>query len=677
MHTDMKYFKDLKGKTPITEGGTNGHLAHIFEDGSLTFSQMYDIFAKVFSGKVELREKIDGFAFTVTMRDGVLYSSRNKSELKSPLNFEQTIQKFSNRPPVIKNAFITSFSDMNTALQALSPEEQNNIFNNGKNFLSFEIVSPGAKNIVNYGSKAIIVMHGINIYDENWIKTSDDPAKAKLLYDYFEKHNVLNQSTYAIQGPVVLKIKSSMSAADALNELKADLKTLLGPLPANTTLLKYVVTKITPQLKQLAVGAGIGDVINDTVVADLVSRSGNPLGLQKVSAADVVAHVTELADSTTDKGQIKSFIKNISAAIGPIIDEASMPIWMLVVKAGTLLIKCLDGFIAADQSEGAKELTRQLDDIINTDAKQQLTPANLVRFSKALDRLDKFNREVFGTEGVVFTYHNKIYKLTSTFGPLNQLLGLFSRLTPRDDAPTQADESILAESDDDTQLAGKMPVVATNVNKDLAYVVFIPGSFKPPHLGHINMIQAYAKKQFGLGTTVQVIVSDPKKAKRKLIDGQEITAEAAKAALTFVLDKLGLTNVQIAIASNPPKYIMDTIMDNADAYKRKGVIIGMSSKDGSSKYDSIISSMLTYMYDNNINQGANDRTVFVDPSASMIAPVTDGNTNINATDLRSVLSNVISNNMSDDQIVQQLKPFLPSMLSSQDILTYFKYLQLK
>ena len=122
-------------KKPILEGGANSHLQHIFESGELTFAELIDIFNNVFSGKIEMREKVDGFAFTVTMKDGTLYSARNKTELKNPLNLQQTIQKFSDRSPDIRNAFITSFNDMNSALQALSKAEQDEIFGNGEFFL--------------------------------------------------------------------------------------------------------------------------------------------------------------------------------------------------------------------------------------------------------------------------------------------------------------------------------------------------------------------------------------------------------------------------------------------------------------------------------------------------------------------------------------------------------------
>lgn len=450
----------------ILEGGANGHLLHIIDNGNFTFSDIHDIFKQVFSGRLELREKTDGIAFTITIKDRVLYSARNKTELRNPLNFEQTVAKFSDRPPAVRNAFVTSFTDMNNALQALSDEELYSIFENGEKYLSFEIISADAKNLIHYGSKAMIILHGINIYDDNWTKIADDPEAAKKLHAYFEKRGVLNQDTYAIQGPVVLQIKNRTHAADALKELTADLNEVLDGIPASTTLIDYVVTKIQPQLQDLAIKSGIGKVMTDDNVKRLMSRSNMKMGMPLTKINDVIMHIADHAYDVTHS-QIKSFIHAVVLDVTTLANEAIMPVWAVIAKAGVLIVKCVQGFLAADPSGVAKQLSQQLDEIASSDAASKLTPNNLARFNKALKQLDKFNRETFGTEGVVFTYNNTLYKLTSTFGPLNQLLGLFkySKDTTQTDAVA---ESLDAHTtvDDDTPI-GAIPRISFRLSESV------------------------------------------------------------------------------------------------------------------------------------------------------------------------------------------------------------------
>ena len=54
----------------ICEGGNDGHLAHLFDQGSLTFAEIRDIFKKLFTGKLGVTEKVDGMNLNVTYKDG-------------------------------------------------------------------------------------------------------------------------------------------------------------------------------------------------------------------------------------------------------------------------------------------------------------------------------------------------------------------------------------------------------------------------------------------------------------------------------------------------------------------------------------------------------------------------------------------------------------------------------
>jgi cytidyltransferase-like protein len=52
-------------------------------------------------------------------------------------------------------------------------------------------------------------------------------------------------------------------------------------------------------------------------------------------------------------------------------------------------------------------------------------------------------------------------------------------------------------------------------------VVIVPGAFKPPHMGHLNMVEQYAQN----ADRVVVLISSPTRGGRKLPNGREITAE--------------------------------------------------------------------------------------------------------------------------------------------------------
>jgi len=52
-------------------------------------------------------------------------------------------------------------------------------------------------------------------------------------------------------------------------------------------------------------------------------------------------------------------------------------------------------------------------------------------------------------------------------------------------------------------------------------VAIVPGAFKPPHMGHVDMVEQYAQN----ADRVIVVISAPTKSGRKLPNGREITAE--------------------------------------------------------------------------------------------------------------------------------------------------------
>ena len=56
--------------------------------------------------------------------------------------------------------------DISKAIKSLSDEEKKLIFNDGHNYMAFEIIYPPTKNVIDYGNKCLIQLHGVNIYDE-------------------------------------------------------------------------------------------------------------------------------------------------------------------------------------------------------------------------------------------------------------------------------------------------------------------------------------------------------------------------------------------------------------------------------------------------------------------------------------------------------------------------------
>tara|TARA_B100001094_G_scaffold227665_1_gene222197 strand:+ start:3676 stop:5754 length:2079 start_codon:yes stop_codon:yes gene_type:complete len=130
----------------------------------------------------------------------------------------------------------------------------------------------------------------------------------------------------------------------------------------------------------------------------------------------------------------------------------------------------------------------------------------------------------------------------------------------------EEDEFDIDNEDDD-------PVVDADYPKTIAVV---PGAFKPPHKGHLDMVRKYAAG----ADEVVVIISKPTKQGRYLPDGTEITSEdSLKIWQTLAA---GLSNVRIEASkehASPVTAAYDFVGDKGPLNTGDKVILGASTKD--------------------------------------------------------------------------------------------------
>ena len=91
-------------------------------------------------------------------------------------------------------------------------------------------------------------------------------------------------------------------------------------------------------------------------------------------------------------------------------------------------------------------------------------------------------------------------------------------------------------------------------------VVFVPGSFKPPHRGHYEMVEKYSK-QYPQGK-IKVLISKPGKAKiRYTADGKEITPQVAKEIFEYYTSHLHNVEIDISPAASPVGVAFEALRD--------------------------------------------------------------------------------------------------------------------
>lgn len=166
------------------------------------------------------------------------------------------------------------------------------------------------------------------------------------------------------------------------------------------------------------------------------------------------------------------------------------------------------------------------------------------------------------------------------------------------------------------------PVVDSDYPKTIAVV---PGAFKPPHKGHLDMVRKYA----AMADEVKILISRPTLNGRYLPNGEEVTAEMSKAiweilAAGIVKPK----NIEISGHASPINAAYEFVGEEGPINVGDTVILGASTKDddwkrwkGAKKY-------------------VKDGVKLIDPERSAVPPTTrPSGEPYSATDFRNALGN--------------------------------------
>ena len=104
-------------------------------------------------------------------------------------------------------------------------------------------------------------------------------------------------------------------------------------------------------------------------------------------------------------------------------------------------------------------------------------------------------------------------------------------------------------------------------------IAIVPGAFKPPHRGHLHMVEEYSKR----ANQVVVMISAPLKNNRSISGGQEITAEHSKKIWEMLAKDLDNVDIQISPKASPINAAYDFITNGTHS-PSTNFIVGSSRK---------------------------------------------------------------------------------------------------
>jgi len=412
MEKELNLKPDLN-ESLLLEGGAYGHMAHPFDDMDLTFGDLKDIISKALNGDLGVvREKTDGQALAISWKNGRLIAARNKGNLANAganaMGIEDVASKFGGRGG-LTDAYNFAMKDLSAAISGLSDAQRKKIFNEGKCFMNLEVIWPTSVNVIPYG-QALLVFHNTTCYDEKGVAIGADGGAAGTLAGMIKQVNADVQSKYTIQGPPITEIPKS-----------EDLSSKQG---------KYL-----SKLSKLQSEFGLKDSDN---VADYHQSwwdwwitSNAPIKVDKITKealirrwafGDKVFRLNTISNLELQKWAIDHDKVNVAKQQ----KDNIKPFEEIFLGVGADVLEFV-GSVLTVHPEKAIRAMKQKFASVASQVRSGGNPAQIQKLKSELERLNKLGgiEKIVANEGLVFVYNGKTYKLTGTFAPLNQILGIF------------------------------------------------------------------------------------------------------------------------------------------------------------------------------------------------------------------------------------------------------------
>jgi len=518
----------------ITEGGAAGHLAHPYEDDTLTFSDIKEMVKRGLVGGLDaeapVTEKLDGQNIMFTVRDGQVVFARNKGQVKNrgknALDLAGIRQMFAGRGNIEK-AFTGAAEDLTKAVGTLPQDQRDAMFANGSKFMNVEVIFPDTKNVIPY-DKSVLVFHGTVEYDEEGNEVGRNITDSKTLSDQITKVNAQQQKTFGISGPRTIAFNDAETARDKekMKDYGAQIARIQNEygLDDKSTIEDYKKEWWSREIDKLGVEW------TPEEKEGLISRWA--LGEKKFGVKNI---------EDTEK---KKFFREYEAnKLTDAQNVENRPLESIFLRVGADTLRRVTNTLSANNPELTASLKKELLDTIKS-LKDTDDASKLAKLQKQIERLDDIGVDkVVPSEGLVFIYKGKPYKFTGTFAPVNQILGTLKFAKGKaEEAPAEKPSAEKTTTE---------PVTQPTEQKTVA---IFPGRFQPFHAGHYSIYRALVKK-FGkdnvyIGTSDK---TDPIKS--------PFGFKQKKNIMTKMFD---IPEDKVVQVKNPyaPKEITDTLPDN-------------------------------------------------------------------------------------------------------------------
>ena len=428
----QEYYRQLKSeiKIPMNETAAAGRIDHPYDDNDLTFGEIKEMIMSLFSGKItDIEEKIDGINILASVdSNGNVIFARNKTQLLNTPMLADDIKNNSNWNEKTKMSFINGvntitkvFNNIKNKIEYFNYDDKADGVKY-RNWISIEIVDhsnmnviPYVDNFVSFHKKIITVCTKYYPKEDYSKSVFSDPNIDTDTYKLEQAIKETNLKDDEFKAAITPKMifrnvgNSSMMAGENINEL-IDLMEEYD-LSDHNTVAEF---KYKSFLKYIINNKPVKNLTKD-VMEKLASRWS---GIRNVNINDFRVKDDANGANKIMIRNIREFEKNGLTALRRRI---MMPLDRFFINLGNDVLKLFKGGKNdGNETKVIEQIRRSISDAIAAIQETGNT--------KALDKLEYLlfrlgdTIDINASEGIVFKYHGRFYKLTGTFAVLNQIM---------------------------------------------------------------------------------------------------------------------------------------------------------------------------------------------------------------------------------------------------------------
>lgn len=403
----------------ISEGGQFGHLNNIWEVGNLTTRDLIKIIDRSLNldfGIVDV--KLDSVALSFTVReDGKVVGSRNKGQSKnfgmSGLDINAMAEKFKGHQ--LEFAYTWALRNLQDAVDHLSDRQKKKIFAGGRNWMAVEVIGWGASNIIDYAGVKELVLLGTIEHDIDGNKIGDvDKGNAKILDGMLRQKSAEKQSKFEIKSVSPATFRDIKDSEKHKKVLKAQVKSIMK---GANTIEDFKEREFKKVLMKKTKNAELMRLLLDRWVH--FNKSTSITKIYKMFPED------------------RSWIQALDKKANSIVKDIILPLEKVFLRLGAEVMSALDVFKSKDPEKTAAKIRKDFSsavDKITASGEEKL----IKKLSLELSRLEAAGGTgaIAPEEGITFFINDgkgdkTLVKLTGTFAPVNQIIGLLYNIQER------------------------------------------------------------------------------------------------------------------------------------------------------------------------------------------------------------------------------------------------------